>query len=35
MAQISDGVVLDEESGEVISGDAALQVARDAEKHVR
>jgi hypothetical protein len=34
LAKISDGVVFDEESGEVISGDAALQAARDEEKHL-
>ncbi len=35
LAQISDGVVFYSESGEVMSGDAAMQAARDAEKHVR
>jgi hypothetical protein len=34
LAQISDGVVLDEESGELISGDAALKMARDNEKYI-
>ena len=35
LTQLADGLSLDEDSGEVVNGDAALKVAREYELHLR